>query len=50
MVKNHFQSFLDENSYPSGDKIKEFIKINKLDRSVPVVKAKIQHLFRLKNK
>lgn len=50
MIYNYFKTEMLQNTYPSGEQTTEFIKINKLQRNVAVVKAKIQHLFRLKNR
>ncbi|CAH0556875.1 unnamed protein product [Brassicogethes aeneus] len=44
LLTNHFKSFIETKTYPSGSAISQWIQANKINRTVPVVKSKIQHL------
>lgn len=49
LIKKYFNTYITEKTYPSSTQIKEFLENNNcIDRSVPVIKAKIQHLMKQK--
>lgn len=47
-LETKFKTFITRNIYPSGQEIKSFLSKHKMNRSVPVVKAKLQHLMKQK--
>lgn len=49
-LKKCFKEDITKRTYPSNQKIKDFMKQNKSNRSVPVIKSKIQHLIKLNSK
>lgn len=46
LVETRFKEHIDMGSYPSVPIVEKFIEEERLDRTVAVVKAKIQHLIR----
>lgn len=49
-LEKEFASYIQKKTYPSGQKIKEFIQKKSINRTVTVVKSKLQHLIKLANK
>ncbi|XP_044766792.1 uncharacterized protein LOC123322828 isoform X2 [Coccinella septempunctata] len=50
VLKREFGDYIKKNIYPSGAEIKEFMEKWRLNRSVKIIKSKIQHLIKLSNK
>lgn len=46
LLKEHFGSYIKQKKYPTGKKIKDFKDQTKMDRTVLVIKSKIQHLMK----
>ncbi|KAF5294385.1 hypothetical protein FQR65_LT19982 [Abscondita terminalis] len=45
-----FGSFIQKNTYPPADKIKEYMSKTGSERSLPIIKAKLQHIMNLGSK
>lgn len=48
-VKTYFKNFIEDHNYPSGEQIKKFIDEKKFNRTVSVIRAKLQHLINQTN-
>lgn len=46
LIEDRFGSFIQKKIYPSGEEIKKMIKTTKINRTPPVIKAKLQHLMK----
>ncbi|KAG5895254.1 hypothetical protein JTB14_036409 [Gonioctena quinquepunctata] len=46
LLKDNFGSCIENESYPSAQDLKEFIKKTAISRTVPVIKAKLQQLIK----
>ncbi|KAF2886898.1 hypothetical protein ILUMI_19275, partial [Ignelater luminosus] len=49
LLKKEFFTYISKGTYPSGEQIKEFLNKTNIDRTVAVVKSKIQHLIKIKS-
>lgn len=46
LLRQHFATFIDRKVYPPAGDIKSFMEKNKINRTVAVIKAKLQHLMK----
>jgi hypothetical protein len=49
-LKKQFDSYIKKKNYPSGQQIKDFLQKKNINRTVIVVKSKLQHLIKLANR
>ncbi|CAG9827439.1 unnamed protein product [Diabrotica balteata] len=46
VLKDEFKEFINKKTYPSSNEIKDFLNKTNTDRSVAVIKSKIQHIIK----
>ncbi|KAK4885857.1 hypothetical protein RN001_002128 [Aquatica leii] len=49
LIQNEFRSNIFSRTYPTGKSMKEFLLKHKINKTVPILRSKLQHLLKLKN-
>ncbi|KAK4882282.1 hypothetical protein RN001_005601 [Aquatica leii] len=48
LIQNEFRSNIFSKTYPTGKSMKEFLLKHKINKTVPILRSKLQHLLKLK--
>ncbi|KAK9879323.1 hypothetical protein WA026_004176 [Henosepilachna vigintioctopunctata] len=50
LIEKEYSYFIEYGVYPSGKQMNTFLMENKMTKTVPILRSKIQHLIRMRNK